>query len=801
MSTRNSRRISRRGLITGASALAAHSALAGTITPQIGGGINQFDGALGGASKIPPPLPGGAGLLYREANGLGIDFTYATAAKRLALMNSGVLAEFDPKTFLVNITTSPKYLYKVDGSRGYTDHNFVQFSTDSSQGTGAVSGVTVNTQTVADPDGAQIADTLTFAAGDCYYYKNLCPALFPLLAGETYVGSVWLRASAPVSIPLGMGNTTSLRSVINITTAWQQFFLPVTSVSAETGYAFGLDNRTFAGGDRLAKTIFACRWQVNIGFTPCGYKPTAGSVAAVALPQDYDPITHAPIGLRIERSRTNSVLNAGAPATQSRSLGAGTYTAWIEGSGSCVLSGGPTGTATVGSPVTFTLGSTTTVTFTISGSPSWLQCEDSAVPTSRIATYSTAGIRAEDSDSIPTSAFPYSSFAGTIYVLYQPFARGPNNSIWQLYKDSNNHIDNNAVNTVSLSNTQGGANDANFAFGTAQAILSQTTCAYAVNSYAGSLDGDAVTTDTSVALPSAATTLYIGNGGLGGTALDGLVQKFVYVPRRVADNSLPTWRYSPPVGPFDVIAVLGQSNTYFAFGTDPTIDFSGPNVFQYGRPNAGEPYYTAVSAPIVNGNEPLMHKARAPGYIGFAVALARDYYVPNKLAAGRQVLLVPCGLGSTGFNTGDWNPGNALYEDAIARINAAVASAPGNKLVGVLWMQGENEAGFGGGIYTQSQYQTALDLMIGNLRSRTTGGSNVPVVVGSLRPGYVTFIGATAVAVEAALSGTPGRVSNTGFADANSAPAIGTGTQDVHYFTAEQRSFAQRWWTALSPLL
>lgn len=65
----------------------------------------------------------------------------------------------------------------------------------------------------------------------------------------------------------------------------------------------------------------------------------------------------------------NYFLNSAAPATQSISLAAGTYYLDIIGSGSATLSGGPTGTATDQNPVAFTLGGTTSVTVTISGSP------------------------------------------------------------------------------------------------------------------------------------------------------------------------------------------------------------------------------------------------------------------------------------------------------------------------------------------------------------------------------------------------------------------------------------------------
>ena len=97
------------------------------------------------------------------------------------------------------------------------------------------------------------------------------------------------------------------------------------------------------------------------------------------------------------------------------------------------------------------------------------------------------------------------------------------------------------------------------------------------------------------------------------------------------------------------------------------------------------------------------------GSIGPGLTFIRDYsWLPNRLAPGRNVMIVACATGGTGlFNSGTssvWYPPgsgggtgwvNGAGNGAVARINAAVALNPGNKLVGLLWCSGANDANGG----------------------------------------------------------------------------------------------------------
>jgi hypothetical protein len=132
----------------------------------------------------------------------------------------------------------------------------------------------------------------------------------------------------------------------------------------------------------------------------------------------------------LEQQRTNLLLNSTAPATQTvASMVAGTYTLWVEGTGSCALSGGPVGTASAGAPVTFTLGATTSVTFTITGSVTAFQCETGGYVTSLVITTVAAATRATDTLVLPHTAAPGASAWYVDTVPLEPFTGSQPNLI------------------------------------------------------------------------------------------------------------------------------------------------------------------------------------------------------------------------------------------------------------------------------------------------------------------------------------------------------------------------------------
>ena len=147
---------------------------------------------------------------------------------------------------------------------------------------------------------------------------------------------------------------------------------------------------------------------------------------------DHDPVTGAPVGLLCEGARTNLLHDSFNPATQTRTLSAGTYTLSVRGSGSCALSGGPAGTALQAAPVTFTLAGSTSVTFTVSGVLAAFQCEAGQNATSPIET-PVGGTASRSADLITLVDTAWHDPAGMSFVIEAHLADVPASGALRLF--------------------------------------------------------------------------------------------------------------------------------------------------------------------------------------------------------------------------------------------------------------------------------------------------------------------------------------------------------------------------------
>jgi hypothetical protein len=277
------------------------------------------------------------------------------------------------------------------------------------------------------------------------------------------------------------------------------------------------------------------------------YYDIAGDRQTAAIneaPLEYDPITHELLGRSVWEARTNSLLNSDAPVTQVVTLGVGTYTLWVEGSGSATSSaltalGSGFGAATAGSPNVFTVSTGGTVTVTVTGTVTVFQLENGAFATPYIPTTGTSATRAADVASVTGTNFFswYNQSEGTFVVdslSASSVTAGPDycarNSADATQRIQSGHLSNFAVVSGTVQASIGGA------LALAQA---RRASAYKVNDFADCRNGGTVSTDLSGTLPTGINQMTIGRFDFGGAeVLNGYIRSIKYYPTRLPDAQL-----------------------------------------------------------------------------------------------------------------------------------------------------------------------------------------------------------------------------------------------------------------------
>jgi hypothetical protein len=171
---------------------------------------------------------------------------------------------------------------------------------------------------------------------------------------------------------------------------------------------------------------------------------------------------------------------------------------------------------------------------------------------------------------------------------------------------------------------------------------------------------------------------------------------------------------------YDIVLIAGQSNTHYGLPFDPKKDTGHPRVKQLGR-------FNGQDMEIIDAVEPLDHHTRQYNRNGFGLTFAK--LMVEYLEDDRQILLIPCGYGGSGFIGNRWNKGDDLYEDVIFRVNSILEDHAESRLVAILWHQGETDVSNG-------SHQKDLDDFIKDMRN-DLGADTVPFILGGMVPYWV----------------------------------------------------------------
>ena len=156
--------------------------------------------------------------------------------------------------------------------------------------------------------------------------------------------------------------------------------------------------------------------------------------------------------------------------------------------------------------------------------------------------------------------------------------------------------------------------------------------------------------------------------------------------------------------------MIGQSNMA---GRAPVGSFPPPQgehifVFRMGR---FRPF-----------GQPVNTDRMQPGFVS-GIGLAEYFAEACVGDTGWDVGLIPCADGGTGISL--WAPGEILYDHAVFMAKLAMRTS---ELAGILWHQGENDAGDPEKV---ALYESRFLDMIGHMRHEL-GMPDIPVVIGEL---------------------------------------------------------------------
>lgn len=289
--------------------------------------------------------------------------------------------------------------------------------------------------------------------------------------------------------------------------------------------------------------------------------------------------------------------------------------------------------------------------------------------------------------------------------------------------------------------------------------------------------------NTGALMPGSLTELRFGSfgGGNNSKMQSMLIYAFVLIPRAVSNFDLADWQYQRTdidYTAYHAVIDAGQSNTNHGRYLDAMVDVFGGHTWQMDH----------TTAAISEANEPLLHVPQVADMIGHALPFCRDYYYPN---IGAECLILPCGVGNTGFSDNRWNPNDDLHNRVESACGVLRRKCPNAVLKAILWQQGNRDML---ALWSQATYAAAADAAFAAWRA--TLGSTIPIIVGGSPPAFVATDPTNYGPVAAAQADAPNRNSYCAYADPTGLTSGASGEYDA----PDQRALGARYWAAFTSL-
>lgn len=173
-------------------------------------------------------------------------------------------------------------------------------------------------------------------------------------------------------------------------------------------------------------------------------------------------------------------------------------------------------------------------------------------------------------------------------------------------------------------------------------------------------------------------------------------------------------------GNYDIIIIAGQSNAegcgkgyneYKYIPHKPIYGYNGKGFIGLACDKKYGPFNTGAS---------------------FATYFADEYYKSGALQNGRKIFLLNAAVGGTGFSDNRWGNGDDLSERMILLAKKLLEKNIENKIVCVLWHQGEADVM---NKISSDIYYRKLNEFIQNVRNHL--GNDVPFISGNMVPSWM----------------------------------------------------------------
>lgn len=238
----------------------------------------------------------------------------------------------------------------------------------------------------------------------------------------------------------------------------------------------------------------------------------------------------------------------------------------------------------------------------------------------------------------------------------------------------------------------------------------------------------------------------------------------------------------PDADGWDIIVSAGQSNMAgVSTGTVPNVvlDVSDADIYEI-RDGAIVP--TVATIPLGHPTSNLNGYGPGPE-LEFA-----KVYKKKKLRSRRKILILPVAVSSTAITAGGpWAVGGTHYLNMLAKIALAMALPGSNRVVALLWSQGETDANrtqVGGTSATTQEYRDAFHPVIDGFRACTPSAAYAPIVIMGMEPAWVAAQ-AYRQPVQTALQTVPTFKKWTAYSEPPSGMAVALG--DIHFSAAGNR--------------